>query len=98
MMHQSFWLRERRHNDNDRSHHLCKSPPPFVVIDAAQSHRGSYTPRLPLISGSEKPNVMPARNSSTGRPFTMAWRNPTSKLRLSFTCQIAPTKPETVRD
>src|ERR1700719_63648 len=53
---------------------------------------------VPFNAGGERPNVIPARNSSTGCPFTTAWRRPTSKLRLSFTCQIAPTRPDTVRD
>src|SRR5215470_3552329 len=73
----------------------------FVAADGTKQtirHAGLYTPRLPLISGGDKPNVMPARNSSTGCPFTTAWRYPTSKLRLSFTCQMAPTRPDKVRD
>src|SRR5215475_9232958 len=85
-------------DDNDRSHHLYVRALLCSFVDTAQSCGGFYTPRLPLISGREKPNVIPARNSSTGWPLTTAWRKPTSKLRLSLTCQIAPTRPDTVRD
>src|SRR5262249_60221562 len=49
------------------------------------------------VSRNGKPTVKPARISLTGWPPVSASRKPTSKLSLSFTCQIAPTKPETVR-
>src|ERR1700719_3865187 len=50
-----------------------------------------------------KANVRPARTSSTGCQFdpvsfTIACRKATSKASSSFTCQIAPTKPDIVRD
>jgi hypothetical protein len=48
----------------------------------------------PTLSGN--PNVTPARNSFTDWRFTQAWRKPTSKARLSRTCQMGPTSAEYV--
>jgi hypothetical protein len=49
-----------------------------------------------LMGDRGKPTVTPARISLTGRPLVRASRSPTSKLRLSRTCQMRPTKADTV--
>ena len=45
-----------------------------------------------MVSRNGNPNVVPARTSSTERPFVRACRTPMSKDKSSRTCQIIPTR------
>lgn len=45
-----------------------------------------------------KPNVVPNRTSSIGRPLVTAWRTAKSNDRVSRTCQIEPMRPDIVCD
>src|ERR1700733_4174357 len=60
-----------------------------ALLTQASCYLGDRCCRSPT-NWSGKPNVNPARTSFTGCPFVRACRNPTSKLRLSRTCQMKP--------